>query len=162
MPYDFLKKYQGELITEKIQLKEDLDLLNTKISEEKKFYNILVESNKQYFSEFSPRNLNQKNNEKAAEIKDLLDKYISDQKQLDKKMNFLDVRLKEISDLLLLKDTNPVNANQSDDSNVSEDSSYLGSNDIIVKLNELKNTILLDPYRASIEIDTIIDSLKNS
>ena len=77
-------------------------------------------------------------------------------------MNFLDVRLKEISDLLLLKDTNPVNANQSDDSNVSEDSSYLGSNDIIVKLNELKNTILLDPYRASIEIDTIIDSLKNS
>ena len=41
MVNDFLKKYQEELISEKIQLKEDMDLLETKIKEEKKFLNVL-------------------------------------------------------------------------------------------------------------------------
>ena len=34
---DFLRKYQEELISDKIQLKEDMDLLETKINEENKF-----------------------------------------------------------------------------------------------------------------------------
>ena len=34
---DFLKKYQEELNTDRIQLKEDIDLLSTKIKEENKF-----------------------------------------------------------------------------------------------------------------------------
>ncbi len=159
MPYDFLKKYQEELITEKIQLKEDLDLLNTKISEETKFYNILIDSNNQYFNEFSPRNLNQKNKEKAAEIKELLDKYKSEQNKLNKKMNFFDTRLKEVSDLLVSKDSNLKNNSYKDECNSSEIDSDTSNNDVITRLNELKNIILLDPYRASIEIDSIIDLL---
>ncbi len=159
MPYDFLKKYQEELITEKIQLKEDLDLLNTKISEETKFYNILIDSNNQYFNEFSPRNLNQKNKEKAAEIKELLDKYKSEQNKLNKKMNFFDTRLKEVSDLLVSKDSNLKNNSYKADCNFSVIDSDTSNNDVITRLNELKNIILLDPYRASIEIDSIIDLL---
>ncbi len=159
MPYDFLKKYQEELITEKIQLKEDLDLLNTKISEETKFYNILIDSNNQYFNEFSPRNLNQKNKEKAAEIKELLDKYKSEQNKLNKKMNFFDTRLKEVSDLLVSKDSNLKNNSYKDEPNSSVTDSDIRNNDVITRLNELKNIILLDPYRASIEIDSIIDLL---
>ncbi len=159
MPYDFLKKYQEELITEKIQLKEDLDLLNTKISEETKFYNILIDSNNQYFNEFSPRNLNQKNKEKAAEIKELLDKYKSEQNKLNKKMNFFDTRLKEVSDLLVSKDSNLKNNSYKADCNSSVIDSDTSNNDVITRLNELKNIILLDPYRASIEIDSIIDLL---
>ncbi len=159
MPYDFLKKYQEELITEKIQLKEDLDLLNTKISEETKFYNILIDSNNQYFNEFSPRNLNQKNKEKAAEIKELLDKYKSEQNKLNKKMYFFDTRLKEVSDLLVSKDSNLKNNSYKADCNSSVIDSDTSNNDVITRLNELKNIILLDPYRASIEIDSIIDLL---
>ncbi len=159
MPYDFLKKYQEELITEKIQLKEDLDLLNTKISEETKFYNILIDSNNQYFNEFSPRNLNQKNKEKAAEIKELLDKYKSEQNKLNKKMNFFDTRLKEVSDLLVSKDSNLKNNSYKDECNSLVIDSDTSNNDVITRLNELKNIILLDPYRASIEIDSIIDLL---
>ncbi len=159
MPYKFLKKYQEELITEKIQLKEDLDLLNTKISEETKFYNILIDSNNQYFNEFSPRNLNQKNKEKAAEIKELLDKYKSEQNKLNKKMNFFDTRLKEVSDLLVSKDSNLKNNSYKEEYNSSVIDSDIRNNDVITRLNELKNIILLDPYRASIEIDSIIDLL---
>ena len=61
MVNDFLKKYQEELISEKIQLKEDMDLLETKIKEEKKFLNVLEESNESYFVEFTPRDINAKN-----------------------------------------------------------------------------------------------------
>ena len=66
MVNDFLKKYQEELISEKIQLKEDMDLLETKIKEENKFLNLLEESNESYFKEFTPRDLNKKNNGKKC------------------------------------------------------------------------------------------------
>ena len=60
MVNDFLRKYQEELITQKIQLKEDMDLLETKIKEETKFLNLLEESNESYFVEFTPRDINEK------------------------------------------------------------------------------------------------------
>ena len=72
MVNDFLKKYQEELFSEKIQLKEDMDLLETKIKEETKFLTVLESSNESYFVEFTPRDINAKNNQTAAEVRDIL------------------------------------------------------------------------------------------
>ena len=85
---DFLRKYQEELISDKIQLKEDMDLLETKINEENKFLILLEESNESYFKEFTPRDINAKNNEKAAEVRLTLQDLNSKMDTLNQKMKF--------------------------------------------------------------------------
>ena len=84
---DFLRKYQEELITQKIQLKEDMDLLETKIKEETKFLNLLEESNESYFVEFTPRDINEKNNKKAEEVRENLKVLNSEMDDKIKKMS---------------------------------------------------------------------------
>lgn len=157
MVNDFLKKYQEELISEKIQLKEDMDLLETKIKEENKFLNLLEESNESYFKEFTPRDLNKKNNEKADEIRSILVDLQAEFDNKTQKMKFYDGRLVEIN--ALLSNTAVINR-PSSDSKPSEESSSIAENisndDLVYRLSNIKDMILLDPYRAQIELDNII------
>ena len=168
---DFLKKYQEELISEKIQLKEDMDLLETKIKEENKFLNLLEESNESYFKEFTPRDLNAKNNKKAEEIREYL---IELNGQLDEKqtqMKFYDGRLVELSTLISSTVVNqqPVVETVEEPTiteEVVESEDEIGTNpfgisnsDLIGQLSNIKDLILLDPYRAQIELEKIISTI---
>ena len=155
MVNDFLKKYQEELISEKIQLKEDMDLLETKIKEEKKFLNVLEESNESYFVEFTPRDINAKNNEKAAEIRKILSELESQMSDKTKKMKFYDSRLVEIN--ALINNTAVINR-PSDNNNQDIDENNIDDN-IKNQLNSIKDIIVLDPYRAKIELENLISSL---
>ena len=158
MVNDFLKKYQEELISEKIQLKEDMDLLETKIKEEKKFLNVLEESNESYFVEFTPRDINAKNNEKAAEIRQILSELESQMSNKTKQMKFYDSRLVELNALInntaVINRPSDTNNNQTtiNDSNSIDDS-------FKNKLVSIKDIIVLDPYRAKIELEKLISTL---
>ena len=155
MVNDFLKKYQEEIISEKIQLKEDMDLLETKIKEEKKFLNVLEESNESYFVEFTPRDINAKNNEKAAEIRQILSELESQMSNKTKKMKFYDSRLVEIN--ALINNTAVINRPSDTNNQVIVENNI--DDNIKNQLNSIKDIIVLDPYRAKIELENLISSL---
>ena len=155
MVNDFLKKYQEELISEKIQLKEDMDLLETKIKEEKKFLNVLEESNESYFVEFTPRDINAKNNEKAAEIRQILSDLESQMSNKTKQMKFYDSRLVEIN--ALINNTAVINRPSDTNNQVIVENNI--DDNIKNQLNSIKDIIVLDPYRAKIELENLISSL---
>ena len=157
MVSDFLKKYQEELISEKIQLKEDMDLLETKIKEESKFLSLLEESNDSYFKEFTPRDVNQKNNEKAQEVRAILNDLNSKMEEKNNKMKFFDARLLEIKNLL----NNEVlsfkpSVDNKEDTGI--DNNITNNDDIRNSLIAIKNTILLDPYRAKLDLEKLIST----
>ena len=156
MVNDFLKKYQEELITEKIQLKEDIDLLETKIKEETKFLNLLEESNESYFVEFTPRDINEKNNKKAEEVRLNLKELNSQMDEKIKKMRFFDGRLVELNALL----TNSVAINKPSSTNKTVNPVRNNSSDLINRLNNLKDVIVLDPYKAKIDLENIISDIE--
>ena len=162
---DFLKKYQEELISEKIQLKEDIDLLETKIKEETKFLNLLEESNDSYFKEFTPRDLNAKNNKKAEEVRALIGDLTKSYNDYIEKMKFFDCRLGEINSLLADTSTLTNNFTESNDANNDNftDSTVnqknITNSDLIGRLSNIKDLILLDPYRAQIELEKIISTI---
>ena len=158
MVNDFLRKYQKELITDKIQLKEDIDFLETKIKEESKFLELLESSNDSYFQEFTPRIINKKNNEKADEVRKSLSGLEERMKSKTEKMKFYDSRISELSSLLSSSSSD--NYNVSSYNNIEENYSDTYDLDSIkTSLCKLKELIILDPYRASIELDSIISKL---
>ena len=55
-----LKKQQEELIAKKIELDEDYELVLSKIKENEKILDLLDEEDSSYFSDFTPRDINQK------------------------------------------------------------------------------------------------------
>lgn len=156
MVNDFLRKYQEELITQKIQLKEDMDLLETKIKEETKFLNLLEESNESYFVEFTPRDINEKNNKKAEEVRLNLKDLNSQMEEKIKKMRFFDGRLVELNALL----TNSVAINKPSSTNKTVNPVKNYSSDLINRLNNLKDVIVLDPYKAKIDLENIISDIE--
>ena len=155
---DFLRKYQEELISDKIQLKEDMDLLETKINEENKFLSLLEESNESYFKEFTPRDINAKNNAKAAEVKLILEDLNNQMNIKNQKMKFYDSRLVEIN--ALLTNTAVINRPSMDNnipSNTNNDVN--ASSNLKNSLSNIKDYVILDPYRAKIELEKIISAL---
>ena len=169
--YDFLKKYQEELISDRIDLKEKLDFINTKLTEERKFLSILEGTNDSYFSEFSPRTLNAANNEKAEEVRNTISSLENDFKIYSEKMKFFDFRIGELNSILddyitvsyseVSEKQNIVsNYNDDLDTNISETENISGDFESIKsKLIDIKKLVLLDPYRASLEIDSLINNI---
>lgn len=158
MVNDFLKKYQEELITEKIQLKEDIDLLETKIKEETKFLALLEESNESYFKEFTPRDINEKNNKKAAEVRENLKVLNSHMDELLTRMKFYDGRIIELTSLI----SNSVVINKPNSNLKSTESSSKVNAGLIDSLESIKNLVVLDPYKAKIELENLILSIKKN
>ena len=156
---DFLKKYQEELNSDRIQLKEDIDLLETKIKEESKFLSLLEESNESYFKEFTPRDINAKNNEKAAEIRLSLENLNSEMNDKLQQMRFFDARIVEIN--ALLSNTAVINRPSkkqnlvNDDVNNDSDSTKSLKDTLLL----IKDFVVLDPYRAKLELEKLISLL---
>ena len=162
MVNDFLKKYQEELISEKIQLKEDMDLLETKIKEETKFLSVLETSNESYFVEFTPRDINAKNNQKAAEVRAILDDLNKEMDNKSQRMKFYDGRLMELSNLL----SESAKESFSNQNSITEETIVDSNNDknknasnLKETLSNIKNLVVLDPYRAQLELDNLISSI---
>lgn len=183
---EFLREYQEELFSERIEYKEELDLINTRLMEDRKFVDVLLSTNDSYFSEFSPRNLNEKNNEKAAEIKESILKQEEYQASVEDKLNHIDYRLAQIKELIdneiserkvkqsavLINDESSLdNSDIEAASNISSSDSYETKNvfddkpnidvsSLLNKLTAIKSFIKVDNNRAIADLDLIIKSLK--
>ncbi|MCF0131896.1 MAG: hypothetical protein HUJ71_09190 [Pseudobutyrivibrio sp.] len=168
---DFLKKYQQEIISEKIDVKEELDLLETKIKEEKKFIEVLDNTNESFFSDFTPRDVNAKNRQKIMEVQSLVDELQEKYNQKSEKQRFLDGRLREINRLLqeinndnhIVDVTNEPKTIITEETNEEEDNTvnYSVIGGLSGKLEQIKSYVFFDPQRASMELDEILKFLNN-
>ena len=73
-----------------------------------------------------------------------------------KKMRFFDGRLVELNALL----TNSVAINKPSSTNKTVNPVRNNSSDLINRLNNLKDVIVLDPYKAKIDLENIISDIE--
>lgn len=144
---EFLEKQQEGLIAKKIELDEDYELVLSKIKENEKFLDLLDEEDSTYFSDFTPRDMNQKNKSRIQELQQLL-------VQLNQDKIRIENDAKEIHDKLL-ECQNALNEWQQL-KEVSREKETISDE----QKNELRNItkyIIQDPRRAKLELDHFID-----
>ena len=144
---EFLEKQQEGLIAKKIELDEDYELVLSKIKENEKFLDLLDEEDSTYFSDFTPRDMNQKNKSRIQELQQLL-------VQLNQDKIRIENDAKEIYDKLL-ECQNALNEWQQL-KDVSRENNRISDQ----QKNELKSItkyIIQDPRRAKLELDHFID-----
>lgn len=144
---EFLEKQQEGLIAKKIELDEDYELVLSKIKENEKFLDLLDEEDSTYFSDFTPRDMNQKNKSRIQELQQLLI-------QLNQDKIRIEHDAKEIHDKLL-ECQNALNEWQQL-KDVSREKETISDE----QKNELRNItkyIIQDPRRAKLELDHFIE-----
>lgn len=144
---EFLEKQQEGLIAKKIELDEDYELVLSKIKENEKFLDLLDEEDSTYFSDFTPRDMNQKNKSRIQELQQLLVQLNQDKIRIEHDAKEIHNKLLECQNALnewqQLKDVSRENNRISDQ-----------------QKNELKSItkyIIQDPRRAKLELDHFID-----
>ena len=144
---EFLEKQQEGLIATKIELDEDYELVLSKIKKKKKFLDLLDEEVSTYFSDFTPRDINQKNKSRIQELQQLLVQLNQDKIRIEQDAKEIHDKLLECQNALnewqQLKDVSRENNRISDQ-----------------QKNELRNImkyIIQDPRRAKLELDHFID-----
>lgn len=144
---EFLEKQQEGMIAKKIELDEDYELVLSKIKENEKFLDLLDEEDSTYFSDFTPRDMNQKNKSRIQELQQLLVQLNQDKIRIENDAKEIHDKLLECQNALnewqQLKDVSRENNRISDQ-----------------QKNELKSItkyIIQDPRRAKLELDHFID-----
>ena len=144
---EFLEKQQEGLIAKKTELDEDYELVLSKIKENEKFLDLLDEEDSTYFSDFTPRDMNQKNKSRIQELQQLLVQLNQDKIRIENDAKEIHDKLLECQNALnewqQLKDVSRENNRISDQ-----------------QKNELKSItkyIIQDPRRAKLELDHFID-----
>ena len=144
---EFLEKQQEGLIAKKIELDEDYELVLSKIKENEKFLDLLDEEDSTYFSDFSPRDMNQKNKSRIQELQQLLVQLNQDKMRIENDTKEIHDKLLECQNALnecqQLKDVSRENNKISDE-----------------QKNELRNItkyMIQDSRRAKLELEHFID-----
>lgn len=146
---DFLKKYGDELLVQITKLQSEIKNINDNITENQGFYNILTVNSDKYNNDFSPRNTNAKNSEKAAEVLDIIDSYKSQLVQKEKELKELQSKLNELN-------TISHEALEADKPQEKKTENPLKN-----KLVSIKQYVYVDPHRAVQQLDSLIASLDN-
>ena len=155
MVYEFLMKYQEELISEKMEREEDYELLTSKIRENERFLELLEQENENIFSDFTPREVSYKNSDRMKEIKALLKKFYQDKNEAENNLKKINYRLNELSKVIddVKSDNNPSKDNTNSDK----------KQEIQNRLkHDLKNILAFmnqDVERAKIELNEIINKM---
>ena len=144
---EFLEKQQEGLIAKKIELDEDYELVLSKIKENEKFLDLLDEEVSTYFSDFTPRDMNQKNKSRIQELQQLLVQLNQDKIRIENDTKEIHDKLLEcqnaINEWQQLKDVSRENSKISDE-----------------QKNELRNItkyMIQDSRRAKLELEHFID-----
>lgn len=144
---EFLEKQQEGLIAKKIELDEDYELVLSKIKENEKFLDLLDEEDSTYFSDFTPRDMNQKNKSRIQELQQLLVQLNQDKMRIENDTKEIHDKLLECQNALnewqQLKDVSRENNKISDE-----------------QKNELRNItkyMIQDSRRAKLELEHFID-----
>lgn len=155
MVYEFLMKYQEELISEKMEREEDYELLTSKIRENERFLELLEQENENIFSDFTPREVNYKNADRMKEIKALLEKFYQDKNEAENNLKKINYRLNELSKVIddVKSDNHPSKDNTNNEKK-QENQNRLK--------HDLKNILAFmnqDVERAKIELNEIINKM---
>lgn len=97
---DFLKEYREELVSKKMEIVEELDLIRTKVRENEKFLELLETDDNAVFTEFSPREISSKNSEKIKEVRNELSAECSKREELTEKLSKIEKKIEEINTII--------------------------------------------------------------
>ena len=155
MVYEFLMKYQEELISEKMEREEDYELLTSKIRENERFLELLEQENENIFSDFTPREVSYKNSDRMKEIKALLEKFYQNKNEAENNLKKINYRLNELSKVIddVKSDNHPSKDNTNNEKK-QESQNRLK--------HDLKNILAFmnqDVERAKIELNDIINKM---
>ena len=144
---EFLEKQQEGLIAKKIEQEENYSLVHSKKKENEKFLDLLDEEDSTYFSDFTPRDMNQKNKSRIQELQQLLVQLNQDKIRIENDTREIHDKLLECQNALnewqQLKDVSRENNKISDE-----------------QKNELRNIakyLIQDSRRAKLELEHFID-----
>lgn len=163
----FLEKCQEELTARKIELNEDYELLVSKIKENEKFLDLLHEEESTVFSDFTPHNVNYKNQDRIHKIQQTLLQLNQDKQSIKSEMDQVHGRLKDCQKAMTEWDE------QSSVSSVANDVSCENKEDLSIQnlnqekmhkmkmdLEQISGYVISDPRRAKTELDHIISTMK--
>lgn len=145
----FLEKCQEELTARKIELNEDYELLVSKIKENEKFLDLLHEEESTVFSDFTPHNVNYKNQDRIHEIQQTLLQLNQDKQSIKSEMDQVHQRLKDCQKAMTEWDELSIqNPNQEKMHKMKMD------------LEQISGYVISDPRRAKTELDHIISTME--
>ena len=145
----FLEKCQEELTARKIELNEDYELLVSKIKENEKFLDLLHEEESTVFSDFTPHNVNYKNQDRIHEIQQTLLQLNQDKQSIKSEMDQVHQRLKDCQKAMTEWDELSIQ-------NPNQDKMYKMKMD----LEQISGYVISDPRRAKTELDHIISTME--
>lgn len=145
----FLEKCQEELTARKIELNEDYELLVSKIKENEKFLDLLHEEESTVFSDFTPHNVNYKNQDRIHEIQQTLLQLNQDKQSIKSEMDQVHQRLKDCQKAMTEWDELSIQ-------NPNQEKMYKMKMD----LEQISGYVISDPRRAKTELDHIISIMK--
>ena len=145
----FLEKCQEELTARKIELNEDYELLVSKIKENEKFLDLLHEEESTVFSDFTPHNVNYKNQDRIHEIQQMLLQLNQDKQSIKSEMDQVHQRLKDCQKAMTEWDELSIQ-------NPNQEKMYKMKMD----LEQITGYVISDPRRAKTELDHIISTME--
>ncbi len=145
----FLEKCQEELTARKIELNEDYELLVSKIKENEKFLDLLHEEESTVFSDFTPHNVNYKNQDRIHEIQQMLLQLNQDKQSIKSDMDQVHQRLRDCQKAMTEWDELSIQ-------NPNQEKMYKMKMD----LEQISGYVISDPRRAKTELDHIISTMK--
>ena len=145
----FLEKCQEELTARKIELNEDYELLVSKIKENEKFLDLWHEEESTVFSDFTPHNVNYKNQDRIHEIQQTLLQLNQDKQSIKSEMDQVYQRLKDCQKAMTEWDELSIQ-------NPNQEKMYKMKMD----LEQISGYVISDPRRAKTELDHIISTMK--
>ena len=144
----FLEKCQEELTARKIELNEDYELLVSKIKENEKFLDLLHEEESTVFSDFTPHNVNYKNQDRIHEIQHMLLQLNQDKQSIKSEMDQVHQRLRDCQKAMTEWDELSIQ-------NPNQEKMYKMKMD----MEEISGYVISDPRRAKTELDHIISTM---
>ena len=145
----FLEKCQEELTARKIELNEDYELLVSKIKENEKFLDLLHEEESTVFSDFTPHNVNYKNQDRIHEIQQTLLQLNQNKQSIKSEMDQIHQRLKDCQKAMTEWDELSIQ-------NPNQEKMYKMKMD----LEQISGYVISDPRRAKTELDHIISTME--
>ncbi len=155
----FLQEYQQRLTTNKIEIEEELDLVRTKIKENEKFIAMLHSEQDSFFTDFSPREVEEKHSDQIKELTQTLQGFYEERGRLNTRLSDVLSQLEEVEKVIseaerlekpqIIEENVPSN-------NLTKPVTY---HVIARKLKTVSDFLPADPIRAKIEVQEILKML---
>ncbi|MCR5639858.1 MAG: hypothetical protein K6G04_00745 [Lachnospiraceae bacterium] len=155
MVVEFLQSLQEKFTSEKFDKKEELDFIATKIRETEKFIHLMEAETEQPFSDFSPRTINSKSQERLEELRQGLSDLTAQRNHIVSEIESLDAWLADIeSSMAEVRSTS-----KGETPVVSSIPKSPGMEELIKQLTEVNRLLPLDPMRAKLELTKLISKI---